>query len=94
MSEQIEQTGTIGTLLALLERNRYITELIRSTINPSGVASEASLKKVRYNLQELGLVTEEIEEGPRPKTYLVITEKGKRVAQKLSEILQILEEDW
>jgi len=54
------------------------------------VASLDSLKTVRYNLGELGLITEETEEGVRPKTFLVITEKGKLVAEKIREIQKIL----
>ncbi len=52
-----------------------------------------ALRKVRRNLAELGLIIEKIEEGPRPKTFLVITEKGRRVAEKVKEILKILEEN-
>ena len=40
----------------------------------------------------MGLIIEQIEEGPRPKTFLVITEKGRRVAEKVKEVLEILEE--
>jgi hypothetical protein len=34
-----------------------------------------------------------MEDSIRPKTFLVITEKGKRVAKKLREILDLLEEN-
>jgi DNA-binding MarR family transcriptional regulator len=61
-------------------------------INPNGVASLDTLRRIRTNLQELDLITQEIEEGPRPKTFLVITPKGRRVAEKVREILEILEE--
>ncbi|MHA1956779.1 MAG: hypothetical protein ACW968_07610 [Candidatus Thorarchaeota archaeon] len=88
--EFLEQTGALRTLLLVSQRRRYITELRRTSVNPEGVASQDSLKKIRYNLHELGLVTEEMEEGIRPKTFLVITEKGKLVAQKISEIQEIL----
>jgi len=93
MIELLEQTGSTRTLLLLSERQHYVSELVRSTINPDGVASLDSLKKVRRNLAELGLIIEQIEEGPRPKTFLVITEKGRRVAEKVKEILEILEEE-
>jgi DNA-binding MarR family transcriptional regulator len=50
-----------------------------------------ALRKVRFNLSKLGLITEEIKEGPRPKTFLIITPKGRRVTEKIKEILRILE---
>ena len=90
--ELLEQIGALRTLLSTLEKPRYITELHRTSVNPQGVASLDALRKVRLNLAELGLIIEEIEEGPRPKTFLVITEKGKRVAEKIREVLAILEE--
>jgi hypothetical protein len=69
-----------------------VTQLKRSAVNPEGVASQDALKVVRVNLQELGLITEDIEEGPIARTYLTVTEKGRRVAQKIREIQEILEE--
>jgi len=89
----LEQNGAVRSIILISERNRYVTELLKSSINPEGIMSQDSLKKVRHNLAALGLITEEIEEGPRPKTFLVITEKGRRVAEKVKEILEILEEE-
>ncbi len=91
MLELLEQTGVLRVLLSVSEKPRYITELVRSSINEGGIASLESIKKTRKSLAELGLIIEKIEEGPRPKTFLVITEKGRRVAEKIAEILQILE---
>ena len=88
----LEKTASLRALLLLNERQRYITELQRTSINPDGIASLESVKRLRRNLSELGLIVEEIEDGPRPKTFLVITEKGRRVAEKIAQILEILEE--
>ena len=90
--EKFEQTGALRTLLLVEEKPRFITELKRSSIHPEGIASFDTIRSVRDNLAELGLIKEEMEEGARPKTFLVITEKGKRVAKKIKEILEILEE--
>ena len=92
MIEYLEQTGALRVLLRIIDKPRYVTELVRSGINPDGIASLDALKTVRKNLQSLGLIVEELEEGPRPKTFLVITEKGRRVAEKVNESLAILEE--
>lgn len=92
MIELLEQVGTLRVLLKVYERPHYITELVRMDINPNGVASLDTLRRIRMNLVELRLITEEIEEGPRPKTFLVITPKGRRVAEKIKEIVEILEE--
>ncbi len=88
--ELLEQTGALRTLVKVYERPRFITELVRSSINPEGIASLDSIMKVREKLGELGLIREEMEEGARPKTFLVITEKGKKVAERLREIQEIL----
>lgn len=91
--EFLEQTGALRALLLIGERPRFITELKSSSINPVGIVSLDALKIVRRNLADLGLIREEMEEGARPKTYLVITEKGKLVASKIKEIQEILEKD-
>lgn len=90
--ELLEQTGALRALLLLDERQRYITELRRTSLNPKGIVSQDALMKIRHNLKNLGLAEEVTESGPRPKTFLVITEKGKKVAEKIREIQGILEE--
>ncbi|MGV9103877.1 MAG: hypothetical protein ACOC3C_07165 [Candidatus Thorarchaeota archaeon] len=40
----------------------------------------------------LSSTCDKTEEDARPKTFLVITEKGKKVAEKLREIQELLEE--
>jgi len=91
MIELLEQTGALRVLMLLLEKPRFITELKSSSVNPRGIVSLNALTTIRANLKKLDLIREEIEEGPRPKTFLVITEKGRRVAEKVREILTILE---
>ena len=92
MLELLEQTGALRCLILTSEKPRYITELRRTSVNPDGIASQDALRTIRANLSELGLIKEEMEDSIRPKTFLVITEKGKRVAKKIKEILEILEE--
>ncbi len=91
--EKLEYPGAMQLLLALVERQRYVTEVLRKRSNPNGFISQTSLDKCRVHLEELGLIKEEMEESARPRTYLVITDKGRRVAQKIREIQEILEEN-
>ncbi|MFW9890229.1 MAG: hypothetical protein ACFFER_18755 [Candidatus Thorarchaeota archaeon] len=91
--ERIDQDGILRLILALSERPHYISEIIRRSINPNGFMSQTSLSRYRKALVDLGLILEETEEGPRPRTFLTITEKGRRVAEKLREIEAILRED-
>ncbi len=79
-------------LLMLQEKERFVTELLRGQFNPRGIVSQDALRRCRQNLRRLGLIVEEREEGPRPKVYLRLTEKGRRVAEKIREILAILEQ--
>ena len=90
--ELLEQNGILRALVAIVEKPRYVTELRKSGVNPEGIMSLDSLDKCRANLSKLGLITERIDEGPRPRTWLTITEKGRRVAQKVREIQRILED--
>ncbi|MHA1961562.1 MAG: hypothetical protein ACW99U_15175 [Candidatus Thorarchaeota archaeon] len=86
----LEQTGALRTLVLLNERKRFISELKRCAVNPEGVASQDALRAVRTNLLKLGLITEYIEDGRTPRTYLALTDKGRQVAQKTKEILSTL----
>lgn len=61
-------------------------------MNPEGIASQNALDTVRQNLVQLGLITQSMEEGPRPRTWLTITEKGRRVADLIKSIQTLLEE--
>jgi len=88
----MEQNGALRILVQISEKDRYITELRKSGVNPEGVVSLSSLNICRQDLGDLGLIEEIVEEGARPRTYLVITDKGRRVAQKIREIQEILEE--
>ena len=93
--EGIEHQGSLQLLLTLATSNQreYITSVIRRKGNDRGFITLTSLNDCRIDFPKLGLMVEEIEEGPRPKTFLVITGKGRRVAEKVKEILEILEED-
>jgi len=92
--EDLEEYGALRLLLLLSERQRYVTEILRRQTNPEGLMSQDSLRDCRWKLGNagLGLIQEHMEPGPRPKTFLVITEKGRKVAQKIREIQKILEE--
>ena len=90
--ELIEQTGLLRALVLLSEKKRFVTELKRSAFNPRGIGSQSTVTKVREILSRLELATEQIEEGPRPRTFLVITEKGRLAAAKIKELVEIVED--
>ena len=92
--DQIEIPGALRLLLALSERNRYITEVLRKRSNPEGFISQTSLDECRDKMGKrgLGLIEEHMDEGPRPKTHLVITEKGRKVAELVKRIQTVLKD--
>ena len=69
-----------------------VLDKYRTVRLPEGLVSLSSLNICRQNLGDLGLIEEIMEEGARPRTYLIITDKGRCVAQKIREIQEILEE--
>jgi hypothetical protein len=89
--KKLEQNGALRLLVLIAERDRFITELLKSSVNPSGIISLDSLRKCRLKLGELGLITEKMETDARRKTYLSITEDGKRVADLVLRILEIID---
>lgn len=92
--EGIEHEGALQLLLTLAtaKEKQYVTSVIRRQHNPDGFITQSKLDECRRTFRELGLITEQLDEGPRPKKFLIITEKGRRVAEKIREILEILEE--
>jgi len=77
-------------LMVLLERPRFRTELIKSTFNPNGVATQRAMYKAKKILFSLGLVEEETRTKLNPRLYLSLTEKGKAVAEYLKAIQDLL----
>jgi len=88
--ELLEQTGFLRLLLLLEKRKYYVTELKKSEINPTGIGSLETVSKIRDSLKALGLIEEYSEERPPFKTFLIITDKGRIVVQKIHEIQQVL----
>ena len=91
MLESLEQTGAIKMLVTLLEKDRFITELIKSTFNPEGVASQQAMNKARQVLLRLQLI-EEYGKEERPRLYLRLTDKGRTVAEHLKAIQDLLDQ--
>ena len=89
--ELLEQTGALRALLLIGERPRFITELKSSSVNPVGIVSLDALRIVRRNLADLNLIREETESVTPFKTFLIVTDKGRLVAEKVREIEAILE---
>lgn len=87
----LEQTGILRLLLLLDQREHHIAELKRTSVNPKGIGSQTAVDNCRRKLAELELAKEWTEEVTPFKTLLIITEKGRLVAQKIREIEAILE---
>ena len=83
----LEQTGLLRTLVLVVEKDRFITELKHSAVNPNGIGSVQTIWRVRDNLVELGLIQVVEEEGPRAKKFLRITPKGSRFVKWLRKAL-------
>ena len=75
----------------MMSHNNRLRNLVRVSF-PEGVAIFDSLNKCRRSLGDLGFIEKVIQEGSHPKTFVVITDKGRCVAQKIMEIQEILEE--
>ncbi|MHA1401965.1 MAG: hypothetical protein ACTSQE_16560 [Candidatus Heimdallarchaeaceae archaeon] len=81
---EFNQTGILEILLLLLEKDLKITEITKSV-------SQHSAYRSIYILLNLNLIEEH--RGEYNQKYHRLTAKGKKVATKLAEIEEILQED-
>ncbi|MFQ5832514.1 MAG: hypothetical protein ACE5H4_07420 [Candidatus Thorarchaeota archaeon] len=93
----LEQPGASALLLRLLDRDEFITRLLRSAVNPDGVATQDGLRTLRNLLgseRGVGLIDEEERKGagPRPRLYVFLTPLGRRVAEMLKQVADALAE--
>lgn len=90
---ELERTGALRLLLTFLEKDYHVSDLIRRTTDGTGVASQPALEKTRTALTKLGL-TEEYEKlyelSGKTRLYLRLTAKGRRVAEYVKTIADIL----
>lgn len=85
LTTQLEQKHAIRILFVLLEEGQLkITELKEILRKPA-----TTIYKALNILTELGLVEDKLTEWP-VKRFLILTEKGKQVAQLLTEIEKLL----
>jgi len=90
--EWLQQAATTRVLIRLLDGPRYISELIRGVRYPEGIASQQSIAAARILLKLMGLIEEyDGEETPRPRLYLRLTEKGRKVAELLRSIEEVIQ---
>ncbi|MHA1960480.1 MAG: hypothetical protein ACW99U_09625 [Candidatus Thorarchaeota archaeon] len=67
-----------------------MSELIRSAVNPGGIATQKAITYARRVLKLLQLIEEYSgETTPRPRLYLRLTEKGRSVGRLLKQIEEI-----
>lgn len=96
MSEEVlkkfEQTGVLRLLFRLGSNKVHVREVIKSSVNPSGIASEASLKRARAILDEFELVNEFKECTPPYRTNLTLTKKGTKAVSAVLSLLSSIED--
>ena len=87
----LEQTGALEILIFLLKNKRSrITETLEY-LRENKIGQTAMYNALKV-LKKENLISDTIEGFPKTR-YLTLTEKGRRVAQKILEIKQILEEE-
>lgn len=93
--DELERTGALKLLQVLLTADYHVSDLIRRTTDGSGVASQPALEKTRRVLGNLGLIEEYekfVELTRKTRHYLRLTPKGRRIAQHVKAIAEILAE--
>lgn len=86
--EKLENSGALTVLITIYNlKKTYQDELRRES--KIGINT---LKSRLVELQSVGLIKEETEDKFGGKHYLWLTPKGKRIAEKLVEIEEILKE--
>jgi DNA-binding PadR family transcriptional regulator len=79
-----KQTGVHEMLILLLKEEMKISEITKTIHSQSAYRSISLLK-------ELGLIS--VRRGEYNQKFYCLTDKGKKVAAKLAEIEEILQED-
>jgi len=93
--EKLERIGCLQLLLLLLDGPVHITGMIRRGQGENGIATQNAMKATRRALAEMGLVEEYEEDVPLTRTrriYVRLTPMGRRVAEHLKSIAEILSE--
>jgi len=80
--ESLEQTGSIRIMLFLNKKGAVTLTDIKGGVNCSLSAIYNALRKLR----DAGLIQEELEETFPRRRLISLTEKGRKVAEKLEEI--------
>jgi len=92
--EWLETSATAKLLLSLLEGPKYISQLIKTSVNLKGIASQDGIRNARNTLLSVGLIEKYYgEETPRPRLYLQLTGVGIDVAHHLKAIQDIITEE-
>ena len=86
-----EIKGALEIMLRLLEGPQYTSVFYKSELTPDGVGSAQTVSRVIKVLLELNLISRDAAKM-RPRIYLSLTEKGKKVAHHLKAIEEILQE--
>ena len=84
--ESLEQTGSIRIMLFLNKKGAATLTDIKDGVNCSLSAIYNALRKLR----DAGLIQEELEQEFPRRRLISLTEKGKKVAEKLEEIERVL----
>jgi predicted transcriptional regulator len=85
----LSEAGAVSLLYLIYKRKEITTIALRDEI-PGGFDR---LKNVAHNLENAGLIEIETTEKPHRVRKYCLTEKGKRVAEKLAEIDRVIREN-
>ena len=90
----LTQTAAARILVRLLDGRKYGSELLKGP-KSNGVAWPDAFRNARKLLRDMGLVEQEEEphsKTPRAKKYLELTDKGRKVAEHLEAIQDLLDQ--
>lgn len=95
MAKKIQLLGPIARMLILLlDGPKFNRQLIKDSVNPSGIGGPDTVRNARNFLERKGLVkVYEGEETPRPRTYTELTNIGTQAATHLHAVDEILKKN-
>ncbi|MHA1506711.1 MAG: hypothetical protein ACTSR0_05990 [Candidatus Asgardarchaeia archaeon] len=85
----LEQRGILRSLLIIAEKDRVKTTELLNELRKFGIGQDAMYSSIK-NLEKLGLIRREVRDYPMTR-YIIITEKGKKVAEELKRLEKMLE---
>ena len=85
------RTGFAKVLLRVASEDTRLSNIGLDRHNRQGIASDSIIKELRPLFVELGLIREQLRKEDRrgkPSTFLIITDKGRRVARAIERVVE------